>query len=337
MTTYFLRRTLLIIPTFLGITVLVFCITRFVPGGPVERMIAEMRAQKSLSGGSTNRSDAALSEDQINQLKEYYGFDKPILVSYSEWLWKILRFDLGESTRYGEPVWQTIKERLPISIFFGVTTLLISYLICIPLGIFKALRHGSSLDSFSSIVVFTGYAVPAYVVGLVLLLLFASHWEFFPLGGFSSDDFDDLSLFGKIGDVLYHAALPLTAYIVGDFAVKTFLMKNSLMDHLAADYVRTACAKGRSFYSAVYRHALQNSLIPLATSFGSSITVILSGSFLIEQIFNIDGFGLLGYESVVERDYPVVMGILVISSLLQLVGNILSDICIALVDPRVKF
>jgi len=169
------------------------------------------------------------------------------------------------------------------------------------------------------------------------LVLFASYWEIFPLGGLVSDDFEDLALTGKILDIAWHTVLPLIAYVIGSFTVMTLLMKNTLMDNLASDYVRTAIAKGLPFRKAVFRHALRNSLIPIATSFGNNISIILSGSFLIETVFNINGMGLLGYESVVERDYPVVMGILVISSLLFMIGNILSDICVAIVDPRVKF
>lgn len=189
----------------------------------------------------------------------------------------------------------------------------------------------------SSAIVFIGYAVPGYIVGIALLTAFASEIEIFPLGGFVSDDFDDLTTWEKVKDVVWHSVLPLISYMVGSFAVMTFMVKNSLMDNLAADYVRAAMARGRSFGGAVWHHALRNSLIPLATHFGNNIGIVLTGSFLIETIFNINGFGLLGYEAVVERDYPVVLGILVISSMLFLIGNILSDLCVALVDPRVRF
>jgi microcin C transport system permease protein len=340
MTAYLFRRLLLIIPTFVGITIMVFTITRFVPGGPIERMIAEARMQKT--GLSSTRPSAGdqtqpLSEEQIQELKKYYGFDKPVLVSYFLWLGKILTGDLGVSTRYYDPVWDMIKERIPISLYFGSISLLLIYGVCIPLGITKAIRHKSPFDNISSIIVFIGYAIPGWVVGVLLLIFFASQWEIFPLGGFVSDDFQDMTVAGKIWDLLLHSMLPLVAYMVGEFTVMTFLMKNTLMDHLSSDYVRTAIAKGLSFKSAVFRHALRNSLIPMATHFGNNISLILMGSFLIEKVFNINGMGLLGYESVVERDYPVVMGILVISSLLFMIGNILSDICVAIVDPRVTF
>jgi len=328
MTAYFIRRLLLIIPTFLGITVVVFVITRMVPGGPIERIIVQARQMQSSLGMASGAAEQRqpLSDDQIARLKAYYGFDKPVLVSYGQWLVKVLRGDLGTSTRYYDPVWRMIAERIPIS--HGV---------CIPLGIAKALRHKSGFDNTTSVVVFVGYAVPGWVIGVLLLTLLASVWEVFPLGGLTSDNFPDLTLGEQIVDILWHTVLPLTAYVAGSFAVMTMLMKNTLMDNLAADYVRTAVAKGLPFRRAVFRHALRNSLIPIATSFGNNVSVIVSGSFLIEKVFNINGMGLLGYESVVERDYPVVLGILVVSSLLFLVGNILSDLCVAVVDPRVRF
>ena len=341
MTAYFIRRFLLIIPTFIGITIMVFIVTRLVPGGPIERIIAQAQQMPSIQGGAgtgaTPEQNQPLSEEQINELKKYYGFDKPVLISYFQWLGKVLTGDLGTSTRYYDPVWNMIKGRIPISLFFGILSLVLVYSICIPLGITKAIRHKSNFDNVSSFVVFAGYAIPGWVVGVFMLVVFASHWEIFPLGDLVSDDFEDYSFFSKHIDVIWHAFLPLLAYVIGAFTVMTFLMKNTLMDNLASDYVRTAIAKGLPFRQAIFKHALRNSLIPIATSFGNNISIVLTGSFLIEKVFNINGMGLLGYEAVVDRDYPVVMGILVISSLLFMIGNILSDICVTLVDPRVKF
>ncbi|MBA3012099.1 MAG: ABC transporter permease subunit [Proteobacteria bacterium] len=344
MTAYFIRRLLLVIPTFIGITIMVFTITRFVPGGPIERIIAETRAlQMGQAGGrsasATSGSGAGqpLSEEQIQKLKEYYGFDKPIFNAYLSWLGKVLRGDLGRSTRYQDPVWEMISQRIPISLYFGVLSLVLIYGICIPLGVAKAVRHRSGFDNFTSTLIFTGYAIPGWVAGVFMLVLFSSRFDVFPLGGLVSDFFDEMSVFEKIMDIARHTILPLFAYIIGSFTVMTLLMKNTLMDNLSADYVRTAIAKGLPFKKAVFRHAMRNSLIPIATSFGNNISILLMGSFLIEKVFNIDGMGLLGYESVIDRDYPVVMGILVISSLLFMVGNILSDLCVAMVDPRVRF
>ena len=341
MTSYFIRRLLLIIPTFIGVTILVFTLTRMVPGGPIERMLSEAALAGANETGAATSYDSqggsTLSDAQLEELKAYYGFDKPVVVSYFEWLGKVLVLDLGRSTRYSDPVWDTITDRLPVSVFYGIWTLILTYGVCIPLGIYKAIRHKTAFDNVTSALVFAGYAIPNYVVALLLLTIFSANLEWFPLGGFVSDDFDELSGLEKIGDVSMHAVLPLIAYTLGGFAFYTILMKNSLMDNLAAEYVRTAVAKGMDFRRAIFGHAFRNSLIPLATGFGNNISLILTGSFLIETIFNIDGIGLLGYESLVERDYPVVMGILVVSSILFLVGNILSDICVALVDPRVKF
>ncbi|MGD9331825.1 MAG: ABC transporter permease subunit [Desulfobacterales bacterium] len=341
MTTYFIRRTLLIIPTFIGITLLVFSITRFVPGGPIERMIAEAQRMQVEGGGPSGVAAGVqrqpLSDEQIEFLRQYYGFDKPLLNSYLTWLGRVVRGDLGVSTRYQDPVWEMIRFRIPISLYFGLISMVLTYGVCIPLGIVKAIRHKTAFDNVSSIIVFIGYAIPGWVIGIYLLVWLAGWWDVFPLGNLVSENFAELSLLEKFLDLAWHSVLPVIAYMIGGFATMTFLMKNTLMDNLAADYVRTAIAKGLDFRRAVFGHALRNSLIPIATSFGHNISIILTGSFLIEKVFNIDGMGLLGYESVLERDYPVVLGVLVISALLFLIGNILSDICVAVVDPRVQF
>jgi|APFre7841882724_1041349.scaffolds.fasta_scaffold01062_5 microcin C transport system permease protein len=335
---YFLRRLLLLPPTLIGITILVFMITRLVPGGPLERAIMEAQQANMSAGVSSSVGQGmALSEDQLNQLKEYYGFDKPWLVSYGEWLGKILTGDLGTSYRYNEPVWDVIKSRFPVSLFYGLVTLLITYAVSIPLGVVKAIKHRTAIDNVTSIIIFAGYAVPGYVLGSLLLLYFSVRLEWFPMGGFTSLYFDELGAWEQVKDVLHHAALPLTCYLVGSFAVTTLLVKNNLMDNLAADYVRTAIAKGVPFRRAVTRHALRNSLIPIATTFGQNVTLLVTGSFLIETIFDINGFGLLGLSAIFDRDYPIVMGVVLLSSFLLLVGNIISDILVALVDPRVRF
>ncbi|MCG8335535.1 MAG: ABC transporter permease subunit [Proteobacteria bacterium] len=343
MTSYFIRRLLLVIPTFLGITLLVFVITRFVPGGPVDKILSESQrmsmSESGTPGGSqqSSQNTSPLSEEQIQELKEFYGFDKPVLVSYFEWLFKILKFDLGISTRYYDPVWEIIKDKLPVSIYYGVVTTILTYIICIPLGILKAIKHKTYVDNTSSVLILVGYALPGFIVAIILFVWPAARWDWFPLGGFVSEEFEDLIFIDQVWDVIYHSILPMIAYMIGGLATMTFLMKNTLMDNLSADYVRTAIAKGKSFRGAVFGHAFRNSIIPLATHFGNNISMFLAGSFLIEKVFNIDGLGLLGFESLVERDYPIVLGVLVISSILGLLGNILSDLCVALVDPRVKF
>lgn len=334
---YFIRRLLLVIPTLIGITILVFAITRLVPGGPLERAIMETQQANLSGGGASVGQGMALSEAQLDELRAYYGFDKPWYLSYLDWLGKVAHGDLGTSYRYNEPVWDVISDRFPVSLFYGLITLVITYLVCIPLGIVKAIRHRSLMDNVTSIFIFAGYAVPGYVLGALLLLFFSVEIDLFPMGGFTSLDFHELSPWGQFTDLMHHAALPLLCYLVGSFAVTTLLMKNNLMDNLAADYVRTAVAKGVPFSRAVTGHALRNSLIPIATTFGQNITLLVGGSFLIETIFDIDGFGLLGLNSIFDRDYPVVMGIVLLSSLLLLIGNILSDLLVAAVDPRIRF
>jgi len=335
---YFLRRLLLVPPTLIGVTIIVFAITRLVPGGPLERAIMETQ-QMSLSGGGAQMAGQgmAISEAQLDRLREYYGFDKPVLQSYAAWLGKVLRGDLGSSYRYNEPVWDVISERFPVSLYYGLVTLVITYAVCIPLGILKAIRHRTFVDNISSVLIFVGYAIPGYALGSLLILLFSVRLEWFPMGGFVSYDFRDLSLGAQALDLLRHSVLPLICYLVGSFALVTLLLKNHLMDNLAADYIRTAIAKGVSFRQSVTRHAVRNSLIPIATTFGQNITLLVSGSFLIETIFDIDGFGLLGLTAILDRDYPVVMGVVLLASLLLLIGNIISDILVALVDPRIRF
>ena len=339
MTAYFIRRFLLIIPTFLGITVAVFVIMQFVPGGPVERRIMQIQMSASQGGLAGARGGAALPAEAIEQIRAYYGFDKPIHTRYVQWLWKVLHLDLGTSYIYQDPVWDVIRSRFPVSIFLGLTGFLLSYLICIPLGVMKAVRHGSNFDVISSALVFMGYSVPGWALGTALLVLFGggSFWSLFPLGGFRPDNWEYLSLWGKITGQLHHMFLPVVCYMIGSFATLTILSKNSLMENLGQDYVRTAFAKGLNERRVIFKHALRNSLIPLVTGLGNVISLILAGSFLIERVFNIDGMGYLGYTAILQRDYPVALGILVISSLLMLVGNILSDMIYAAVDPRIRF
>ncbi|MFT5658538.1 MAG: microcin C transport system permease protein [Gammaproteobacteria bacterium] len=339
MRNYLLRRLILIPPTLLGILVIVFAITRLVPGGPLERAIMELQQLDISSGGSISIAgqDLAISDQQLDQLREYYGFDKPLLESFIDWTWKVLHGDLGSSYRYNEPVWNVIQQRFPISIYFGLVTLVITYLVCIPLGILKAIKHRTLVDSLSSILIFTGYAIPGYALGSLLLLYFSVQLEWFPMGGFVSFSYDEMATSEKIGDIIWHSILPLICYLVGSFALVTLLLKNHLLDNLAADYMRTAIAKGVSYRRSVTAHAMRNSMIPIATTFGQNITLLVSGSFLIETIFDINGFGLLGFNAIIDRDYPVVMGIVLLGSLLLLIGNIISDILVAMIDPRIRF
>jgi microcin C transport system permease protein len=292
-----------------------------------------------MAASASGRTTEALPEDAIQQIRAYYGFDKPVHERYALWLGNLARFDLGNSYVYQEPVWDVIKSRFPVSIFLGLTGFLLSYLVCVPLGVFKAIRHGSRFDFLSSTIVFLGYSVPGWALGTALLVLFGggSFFSVFPLGGFRPDNWEYLSVGQKIVAQAEHMFLPVLCYMVSSFATLTILTKNSLLENLGQDYVRTAFAKGLSERRVIFVHALRNSLIPLATGLGHVFSLVLAGSFLIERVFNIDGMGYLGYTSILQRDYPVALGILVVGSLLMLIGNILSDVIYAIVDPRIRF
>ncbi len=334
---YIFRRLFLLIPTLIGITFLTFFITRFVPGGPIEQTLMEMQFSSQSSTSQQSTAQEGLSEEELQNLKKFYGLDKPILVAYIQWLGKVVQFDFGTSYRYNESVWKIIRGRLPVSLFYGIITTLLAYFIAIPLGIYKALKHNTWIDSFSSMLIFSGYAIPAFLLGLLLLSFVSQYMPSIPINGFTSDEFDSLSTIGKIIDILHHSILPLICYTVGSFAAMTLLMKNSLLDNLHTNYIRTAFAKGLPKRRIIYVHALRNSLIPLAATFGHNISLVFTGSYLIETVFNINGLGLLGYQAVTERDYPVVLGSLLFSSFLFLFGNLLSDLCLATVDPRIRF
>jgi microcin C transport system permease protein len=343
MTSYFIRRLLLIVPTFLGITIITFFILQLVPGGPLEIELMKFR-YGSFSGGDVISSPGKIAninlpESALKEMKEFYGFDKPLVTRYLIWLGNLMKFNFGKSYVYSEPVLDVISSRFPVSIYFGMIGFILTYIVCVPLGVIKAVKNGSKFDFISSFVVFVGYSIPGWAFGALLLILFGggSFFNVFPLGGFRSDNFETMTFFQQIIDQLYHTILPVTAYLIGNFATLTIITKNSVIENLSQDYIRTAFAKGLTERKVIYNHALRNSLIPIATGLGHFLSLILAGSFLIEKVFNIQGMGLLGYNSVINRDYPVIMGILVISSMLMMLGNIFSDIIYAFVDPRIKF
>ena len=339
---YFIRRFLLVIPTFLGITLLCFALIQFVPGGPVEQIVMQMKGIGTAESGRATGLIGSISEDQRRALEAHFGFDKPFYERYWKWL---VTDRLGmrmESYKFpNKTAWQLIKERFRVSLIFGVTGFVLSYLICIPLGILKALQHDKAFDLFSSVVVFIGYAIPPFAFGMVLKMLFCGTveglWDIFPVSGFHSDNFSDLAFWDKTKDIFVHMFLPVLCYVIGNFAVLTLLMKNSLLEQISKDYVRTVLAKGGSFRRAIWGHALRNSLIPIATGFGSILTVMFAGSVIIETVFEIPGMGRLSLEAIVGRDYPVFMGILSLTAILGLVGNILSDFAYVLIDPRINF
>lgn len=429
---YFLRRLLLIPPTLIGITLLVFLIVRLAPGGPVQRDVAQMMGGSTGEGGGGSRESeqAKIAPEQIFDIEERHQRDKGVMRSYLEWLgvmprdilrqarsfpenskevelpvpgtveqaivrlkkggevewevpdkidksqWRVrvvpvkklqkrwerqmreapfpdnvqprailyrpsfeglLQGSLGRSDKYGDPVWSLVKQRIPISLFYGIISMILIYSVCLPLGVLKAIKHRTWLDTSTSVVVFAGYAIPSYVLGAFLLVFLGARLDLLPIQGFVSENFSELSTGEQVIDLIRHALMPLSCYLIGSFAFMTFMMKNNLMDNLAADYVRTAAAKGVPFRIAVFRHAFRNSIIPIATTFGQNITILVGGSFLIEKIFDINGFGLLQFNAVLEKDERVVLGVLAISATLMLIGNILSDLCVAALDPRIRF
>ena len=334
MTSYLLRRLLLMIPTLFGISVVCFALTQFVPGGPVEQMISKVRA----AGGETGGASRAITAEEVENIKRYYGFDQPVHIRYARWAGKVVRLDMGMSYSYGEPVWDVIKSKFPVSLFFGLTSFILAYLICIPLGLYKALRHKSLFDTLSSATLFAGYVMPGFALGVLLLTFLAggTYFDWFPLSGIVSDDWESFSLWGRITDFLWHMTLPLICYMIGEFAFLTLLMKNSLLDEMPKDYMRTALLQGMSFPQAVWKHALRNALIPLATRAGEIFTLMFAGALLIEKVFDIDGMGLLVYNSVENRDYNVVMGIILLSSFLAMLGRLFSDVLYVWIDPRIR-
>ncbi len=339
---YFIRRFLLVIPTFLGITILCFGLIQFVPGGPVEQIIMKM---KGIGAGELSRgagAHASISIQQRKAIEAHFGFDQPFYKRYWKWL---VTDRLGmkmESYKFpNKTAWQLIKERFKVSLIFGVAGFVLSYLACIPLGILKALRHNKIFDLGSSLVIFVGYAIPPFAFGMVLKMLFCGTveglWDFFPVSGFYSDNFAAMTFWEQTKNIFMHMFLPVLCYVIGNFAILTLLMKNSLLEQISKDYIRTVLAKGGSFTRAIWGHAFRNSLIPIATGFGSILTVMFAGSVIIEQVFEIPGMGRLSLEAIVGRDYPVFMGILSLTSVLGLIGNIFSDFLYILIDPRIDF
>lgn len=413
MAVYILRRLLLAIPTFLGCTLVVFFIVQLAPGGPLEEQIRALKMGAGGEGGVVSQqagSVAALPEEAMEVLKQYYGFDEPLLLRYPIWLgvyprkvdrffvqlgvprnigegksvivqqtaagynvvdptnpsivqdgWKIreykngkgeqkiqiykekfsgiLTFDFGKSHKYNEPVLNLIQSRLPVSIQFGIISMILTYTFCVYLGIQKAIRHGSPFDFVSSALVFVGYSVPGWALGAVLLVALGggSGIGWFPLGGFQSQDYEQLTLLSKIGERAYYFVLPTIAYCIGAFATITMLMKNSLLDNLSQDYIRTAFAKGLKERRVIWVHAMRNSVIPVAANFGHVIGIFLAGSYLIERVFNIQGIGKLSFEAALSRDYSILFTFTVITTSLSLIGSLLSDVILATVDPRIRF
>ena len=338
MLSYVLKRILLMIPTLLGALTITFIVIQFVPGGPVEQIMAEQRVGAGGEGGYRARADN--SAKQIEELKKLYGFDKPAHVRYVEMLKNFSTFNLGRSFMQNKDVWELIKEKLPVSVSLGLWTFLLSYLISVPLGIAKAVREGSRFDTVSTLFVLIGFAIPGFVLGVFLIVLFAggSFWDLFPLRGLTSDNWADLSWPARIADYLWHLTLPLICLVIGSFAILTMLTKNTFIEEMRKQYVLVARAKGLSQRRVLWKHMLRNAMIPIVTGFPAAfVGAFFAGALLIESLFSLDGLGLLSYESIVRRDYPVVLGSLYLFTLIGLGVKLVSDLLYLLVDPRVQF
>ncbi|KMO31026.1 microcin C ABC transporter permease YejB [Methylobacterium aquaticum] len=362
MAAYILRRLLLMIPTILGIMLISFVIVQFAPGGPVERVLAQLQGQNTAmsritggggdlagrggttsGGGETNsryRGAQGLDPAFIKRLEQQFGFDKPAPERFLKMLWDYARFDFGKSYFRDVSVLQLIREKLPVSISLGLWMTLISYAISIPLGIRKAVRDGSPFDVWTSGIVIVGYAIPGFLFAILLIVLFAggSFWQIFPLRGLTSEGWSHFPLWQKVTDYLWHITLPIVAMAIGAFATSTLLTKNSFLDEIRKQYVLTARMKGLSERQVLYGHVFRNAMLIVVAGFpGAFISAFFAGSLLIETIFSLDGLGLLSFESIVNRDYPVVFANLYIFSLLGLVVNLISDLTYSWIDPRIDF
>ena len=340
---YIIKRLLLMIPTLFGILLLTFVVIQFVPGGPVEQMVAQLQGRDSggegaAVSGAGYRGRQGVDAERIAEIKQLYGFDKPAPERFWQMVQQFARFDLGQSFFYPKDVWELVKEKLPVSISLGLWTFFLSYSVSVPLGIAKAVRAGTRFDTLTSLVVLVGYAIPGFVLGVALLVVFGGQLQWFPLRGLTSGNWESLSMGAKVVDYLWHIAMPVTASVLGAFAVTTMLTKNAFLEEIGKQYVLTARAKGLSERKVLWKHVMRNALIPLVTGFPAAfIGAFFAGSLLIETLFSLDGLGLLSYESVMRRDYPVVLGTLYLFTLIGLVTKLISDLCYVWVDPRVKF
>jgi microcin C transport system permease protein len=355
---YILRRFLLVIPTLLGIMIVNFTLTQFVPGGPIEQIIANMEGRgdvfQSISGGggdSEISQEAIANESRyvgarglppefIAQLEKEFGFDKPPLERFLGMMWNYMRFDFGESWFRSVSVVDLVLEKMPVSITLGLWSTLIAYLISIPLGIRKAVKDGSQFDTWTSGAIIIAYAIPGFLFAILLIVLFAggSYWRIFPLRGLTSSNWEDLSMIGKVLDYFWHIFLPVLALTISSFATLTLLTKNSFLDEIKKQYVMTAKAKGLTQSRVLYGHVFRNAMLIVISGFPALfIGVFFGGSLIIETLFSLDGLGRLGFEAAIARDYPVIFGTLFAFSLMGLVVGIITDITYVLVDPRIDF
>lgn len=341
MSTYIVKRLLLMIPTLLMVLLINFVVIQLAPGGPVEQAIYQAQHANNLAiGGLQYQGQQGLTPEMLEQIKTQYGFDQPVYLRFWEMLKSYAQFDLGQSFFKGQAVTELIWEKLPVSLSLGFWSTLLIYLVSIPLGIQKAKKHGSLFDQTTSLLLAVGYAIPAFIFAILLIVFFAggSYLQWFPLQGLSSENFAELSLFGKIQDYFWHMALPLLAMVLGGFARLTYLVKFSFMEELSKQYVLAARAKGLQDRAVFYRHVLRNAVLVLVASLPEALLGILFvGNLFIEILFNLDGLGMLGFEAILQRDYLVIFGTLFIFTLLGLVLRLISDVLYRVIDPRIHF
>lgn len=364
MTSYILRRLLLIIPTLLGIMIINFAIVQLAPGGPIEQIIAEVSGTDAgttgrisgggseVSGGSSQNTAGSTATDNgyrgaqgldpefIKELERQFGFDKPLHERFIDMMGNFITFDFGTSFFRDETVIDLVLQKMPVSISLGLWTTLIVYLVCIPLGIRKAVRDGSRFDVWTTTALTIGFAIPSFVLAILLIVLFAggSFLDIFPLRGLVSEDFDQMSAFEQVFDYLWHLVLPITALVLGGFLSLTMLTKNSYLDQINMLYVQTARAKGLSETRVMYGHVFRNAMLIVIAGFpGAFVGILFTGAMLIEIIFSLDGLGLLGFEAAIKRDYPIMFATVYFFTLLGLVMNLIGDLMYTIIDPRIDF
>ena len=357
---YILRRVLLIVPTLLGIILINFIIVQFAPGGPIEQIIAkatmgQMSTTANISGGGDagmssqamemaasgqNPATYGLDPELIADLERQFGFDKPVHVRFFTMVVNYLQFDFGDSYFQDRPVVELVAERLPVSISLGLWSLLLIYGISVPLGVAKAVRDGQKFDVWTSTVIFVGYAIPGFIFAIMLIVVFAggNYFDIFPLRGLTSENWDELPLFGKVTDYFWHLALPIISLTIGGFATLTMLTKNSFLEEISKQFVLTARAKGLTERRVLYGHVFRNAMLIVIAGFPAAfVGILFTGSVLIEVIFSLDGIGLLSFEAIVKRDYPILFGTVFVFTLIGLVMHLISDLTYVLVDPRIDF
>jgi microcin C transport system permease protein len=358
MANYILKRLLLMIPTLFGIMLVNFILVQFAPGGPIDQIIEQMSSNSSgsvstratgvaadsgsssLTDGGRNPAARGLDPEILADLNKQFGFDKPLHERFFTMLWNYMTLDFGQSYYQDRPVVDLVMERLPVSISLGLWSLILIYMISIPLGVRKAVSDGSRFDVWTSAAVFVGYAIPGFLFALVLILVFAggSYFDWFPLRGLVSDNWAELSLFGKIKDYFWHLALPITALTIGGFATLTMLTKNSFLEEISKQFVLTARSKGLTERRVMYGHVFRNAMLIVIAGFpGALIGILFTGSMLIEVIFSLNGIGLLGFEAVITRDYPIMFGTLFVFTIIGLVLHLVGDVTYTLIDPRIDF